>query len=107
MKGTADYTDYTDFFCLCVNRLKGELLPRARMLLGQVEQVEKPSPKSWRERMLKFTGEDPLICKNCSLEMNLIFTCFCPVENELLSELEFKFNDKIPSMQFKLIPDTS
>lgn len=89
------------------NRLKGELLPRARMLLGQPEQVEKPSQKSWRERILKFTGEDPLICKNCSMEMNLIFTCFGPVENELLSELEFNINDKIPSMQFKLIPDTS
>lgn len=34
------------------NRLKGELLPKARKLLKQPDQKEKSQPKNWRERIL-------------------------------------------------------
>jgi len=55
------------------NRLKGELLPRARMSLGKSGEKEEPLQESWRERIHEFTGKDSLICENCSIEMNLIF----------------------------------
>jgi hypothetical protein len=89
------------------NRLKGELLPRARMSPGKPGEKEESLKESWRERIHKFTGKDPLICENCSVEMLLIFVCYGPVENDLFSKLGINFSDKIPSKQFKLIPDTS
>jgi hypothetical protein len=89
------------------NRLKGELLPKARMSLGKPGEKEEPLQESWRERIHEFTGKDPLICENCSVEMLLIFVCYGPVENDIFSKLGIDFSDKIPSKQFKLIPDTS
>ena len=89
------------------NRLKGELLPRARMSLGKPGEKEEPLQESWRERIHKFTGKDHLICENCSVEMILIFVCYGPVENDIFSKLGINFSDKIPSKQFKLIFDTS
>ena len=38
------------------NRLKGELLPQARILLGQDSQIEEISQPTWRERRTKING---------------------------------------------------
>jgi len=58
------------------NKLKGKLLPKARKLLKQPGPKEKPPQKNWRERILEYTGKDPLICENCLIEMNLILLGF-------------------------------
>ena len=89
------------------NRLKGELLPKARILLSQPAQQEKLPQKSWRERKLESTGKDPIICESCSIEMILIYVCYEPTDDILLSKLGLTINDRIPSMQLKVKLDTS
>lgn len=88
------------------NRLKGKLLPIARKFLKQPPKKEKSQPKNWRERILEYIGKDPLICENCSIEMNLIFVSF-KLEKNWLPKLGIDIWGKIPSKQLKLVPDTS
>jgi hypothetical protein len=89
------------------NRLKGKLLPQARMLLDHPADQEKQTIKTWRERIFEYSGKDPLVCENCSLEMTLVQVCFEPPLNNLLSLLRLSKTDKIPRLQIKLYPDTS
>lgn len=35
------------------------------------KKIFNPQPMTWRERILKFYGKDPLICPNCSIQMKL------------------------------------
>ena len=98
---------YSIGYGLFSNRLKGKLLPKARSLLKQPAHKDKPKHESWRERIQKFTSKDPLICENCSIEMDLVFVCYGLVVNDMLSDFNFNSNDKIPSKQFKLTYDTS
>jgi len=83
------------------------LLPKARKLLNQPPENEKPSPKNWRERQIEYNDKDPLICENCSVEMNLVFVCYGIIEYDLPSKLGLKISDRIPSTQFQFVPDTS
>jgi hypothetical protein len=90
------------------NRLKGKLLKLARKLFNQPDQKENLPPKTWRERIHEYTGIDPLICENCSLEMVLIFACF-NLEESWLPKLGINASERIPLKQIKqikLIPDT-
>lgn len=89
------------------NRIKGELLPLAKQLLNQPTETKKASIPDWRERQFLHTGQDPLICENCAVEMILVSVCFRQPDHEMMSRLGFKYNDKIPSEQFQLFPDTS
>ena len=87
------------------NRLKGKLLNIARKLLNQPDQKEKPPQKSWRERILEYTGNDPLICEKCSIEMVLVFVCF-KLEESWLTKLGINVSERIPLKQIKFMPDT-
>ena len=87
------------------NRLKGELLPMARVLLNQSDRETKPAPKNWRERTSEHTGRDPLICETCLIEMDLILVYYKPDET-WLPGLGIDSYAVIPSKQLKLI-DTS
>ena len=89
------------------NRLKGKLIPQARMLLDHPAAPEEKTIKTWRERFFEYSGKDPLLCENCSLEMILVQVCFEPPMNNLLSELRLSITDKVPRSQLQLYPDTS
>jgi hypothetical protein len=89
------------------NRLKGVLLPKAKILLNQSNQQESEIQKRWRERQIEYTGKDPLICENCETEMVLIEVCFGNPKNEFLSKIGYCISDRIPSMQIKLISNST
>jgi len=63
------------FYANCV---KGKLMPilelQISLLFGLSKIVFSPDkqPTIWRERILKLTGIDPLICPRCKVEMSLI-----------------------------------
>jgi len=40
-------------------------LERCRQLLGQEAQPASPPPKNWMERILEWTGQDPMRCPHC------------------------------------------
>ncbi len=40
-------------------------LERCRQLLGQQAQPASPPPKNWMERILEWTGQDPMRCPHC------------------------------------------
>lgn len=76
-------------------------------MLNQPAETKKTSIPDWRERQFLYTGQDPLICENCSEEMILVSVCFGQPDYEMMSRHGFKYNDKIPSEQFQLFLDTS
>lgn len=82
------------------SRLKGELLPKARGLLGQTAEKESVAHPTWRERRIKESGKDPLICETCSVEMQLVSMCFEP-NYIFLAILEIAVNERIPNKQFQ------
>lgn len=82
------------------NRLKGELLPKARILLRQTAQKESVNHPTWRERRTEESGKDPLVCENCFTEMQLTFVCFKP-HYTYLAILGIALNERIPNKQFQ------
>ena len=40
-------------------------LARCRQLLGNEAKATQPSCKSWIERILEWTGQDPMLCPHC------------------------------------------
>ncbi len=88
------------------NRLRGQLLPKSRILLNQPEEPEEVHHKTWKERNLETSGKDPLICDNCSTKMVLVFVCFGP-DDIWLPRVGIGLNDRIPSRQLQLTFDTS
>jgi hypothetical protein len=82
------------------SRLKGELLPRVRTLLGQTAQKEAVNRPTWRERRTKESGKDPLLCENCSAEMSLVLVCFKP-HYTYLAIFAITVNERIPNKQFQ------
>lgn len=87
------------------NRLKGELIPKARKLIGQPSDIDCVDHPSWQERNIKTTGKDPLVCENCMTEMQLVFVCFKP-NYKYLSLLGLCVDEKIPNRQFQLLNDS-
>jgi len=87
------------------NRLKGKLLPRARLLLGQPAASERPTQESWRERTTRRAGKDPLVCEHCSTPMVFLFVCF-NLDEDWLPKLGIEPWEKIPSKQITLRIDT-
>lgn len=88
-------------------RLKGQLLPKATLLLNHSPVKKESSVQNWRQRQFEYSGKDPLICEHCSIEMRLEFICYGPTEFRLHSKLGLNLDDRIPAEQFKLVPDTS
>lgn len=89
------------------NRLKGQLLTKANILLNHSKQNKESSIQNWRQRQCEYSGKDPLVCENCDIEMELVFICYGPIEFRLHSKLGLNLYDKIPEKQFQLVPDTS
>ncbi len=89
------------------NRLKGQLLSKANMLLNHATENKESSVQNWRHRQFESNGTDPLICENCDRAMELVFICYGPIEFRLHSKLGLHLYDKIPDKQFQLVPDTS
>ena len=60
------------------NRVKGKLLAMLKyqitQLFGLASFVFSPNdqPCNWRERMMRSTGNDPLVCPHCKIEMKLV-----------------------------------
>lgn len=88
------------------NRLKGELVPKARRLLGQSPQSKAMVHPSWRERKIQESGDDPLICEDCLIEMQLVAACFKP-NYSLLARLGIAVDERIPNKQFVMFNDSS
>ena len=89
------------------NRLKGTLLPKARILLKQASTSEMKPIKPWRERIAEYYGKDPFICETCGVEMILVQVCFEPPHTNLLSLLKLSKNDAIPQKQIRLFANSS
>ena len=87
------------------NKLKGKLLPLTRKILNQKECIKSTLP-DWRERNIKRTGNDPLVCNNCLLPMEFIFACFTP-SYKWLYKLNLSVNDIIPNEQIKILQNSS
>ena len=81
------------------NRLRGEVLPIARKLLGQEITKEFPKKETWRERQQKKTGQDPLQCEICAKPMQLVYACF-ELQYMFLNRLGIDGNQILPSNQF-------
>jgi hypothetical protein len=82
------------------NRVKGELLSLSRELVGDKSKLEGKNHKSWQERYIEQTGQDPLICEKCQTPMELVYRCF-KLESNYLSKLNIKdIWSPLPSIQF-------
>ena len=77
------------------------------MLLNHATENKQSSIQNWRQRQFEYSGKDPLVCENCSIEMRLVFICYGLTEFRLHSKLGLNLDDRIPGEQFKLVPDTS
>ena len=82
------------------NRLKGELLPKVRILFRQSAQKEPVTHPTWRERRIEESGKDPLICESCSADMKLVLVCFKP-NYTYLALFAIAVNERIPNKQFQ------
>lgn len=63
------------FYANCVKgRLLAMLKYQISQLFGSASFVFSPNnqPCNWRERMTKSTGDDPLVCPHCKIEMKLV-----------------------------------
>jgi len=82
------------------NRLKGTLLEKSKKLFKK--QIKKMKGIfCWRDRISEYTGKDPLYCKECEIEMELIFKCYGP-DKKWINMLGIKEWKHIPLKQIKL-----
>jgi hypothetical protein len=60
------------------NRVKGVTLPIVNRVLssGKIREVEENIPASWRERLVRFFGFDPLLCPVCGKVLELCSLSF-------------------------------
>jgi hypothetical protein len=64
----------TRLYGIYSNKKKKQLVPIAKQL-AKLKTIDPPRKKeSWRERVKKFTGKDPLLCPNCGNELTLLET---------------------------------
>lgn len=68
------YFKTTRLYGLYANKKKNRLVPLAKKL-ADLKTIKAPRKKeSWRERIKRFTGKDPLRCPNCGHELTLVET---------------------------------
>ena len=84
-------------FCNCI---KGKCLEKVLKLLKK-RKKRKRKQKTWRENYKELTGNDPLICEKCHVEMEFWFARYGP-DKRVLKHLGIKKTDRIPIKQFKL-----
>jgi len=65
------------YYGLYANAVKNKLLPilfyQIAVLFGIAKLEFSPDrqPNNWRERIMRLTGDDPLLCPNCKVQMKL------------------------------------
>jgi len=82
------------------NRLRGRLIPKLLKYFKKKKSNRKKI-ETWRDRILKLTGRDPLYCNKCNIEMELFFVCF-KISKEILARFKIKEDKGIPFMQYKI-----
>lgn len=65
------YFKTTRFYGIYSNRKKKQLVPLAKKL-AKAKGIKSPKKQSWRERKMKHSGKDPLLCPRCGKELTLI-----------------------------------
>jgi hypothetical protein len=88
------------YYGFLATRVRGQLLPRVRQLLGQVANLPHSAQKvytSWRKMLLSSFGKDPLRCPSCGFLMALSFIVF-PSRRSLTT-----FHQEIAHGYFKLL----
>jgi hypothetical protein len=88
------------YYGFLATRVRGQLLPRVRQLLGQVVNLTLSAQKvytSWRQMLVSTFGKDPLRCPACGSLMALSFIVF-PAHRSLTA-----FHQEIAHGYFKLL----
>jgi len=88
------------YYGFLATRVRGQLLPRVRQLLGQVTNFTHSAQKvytSWRQMLVSTFGKDPLCCPACGALMALSFIVF-PSRRPLTA-----FHQEIAHGYFKLL----
>ena len=88
------------YYGFLANRVRGQLLPQARKLLGQIQHLPKAVQKvytSWRQMLVSSFGKDPLRCPACDSIMALSFVVF-PSRRSLIA-----LHQEIAHGYFKLL----
>lgn len=63
------------FYGIYANNKKKNLMPLAKEL-SKANTIESSSKENWRERRIKYSGNDPLSCPNCGNELALIWVTY-------------------------------
>ena len=84
-------------FCNCI---KGKYLKKVLRLLKKRKQRRKKQ-NTWRDNYKKLTGNDPLICVRCHIEMEFWFARYGP-DKRVLNHFGLEKSDRIPIKQFAL-----
>lgn len=72
------YFKTTRFYGIYSNKKKKILVPLAQAL-AELKNIKAPKEKqSWRERIKKYSGQDPLLCPHCGNELTLIAVTYSP-----------------------------
>ena len=69
--------------------------------MKKAEEDQKIELKNWRDRIIEYAGNDPLKCKDCKVEMELIFVCYYP-DREWLKRIGIGEWDRIPVEQINI-----
>ena len=88
------------YYGFLATRVRGQLLPHVRQLLGQVTNLPHSAQKvytSWRQMLVSSFGKDPLRCPACGALMALSFIVF-PAQRSLTA-----FHQEIAHGYFKLL----
>ena len=81
------------------NRNKGKMLEIVRKILKR--KKKKLNQMTWRERMKKLTGNDPLVCDKCKCEMELIFYCY-GFNGDAIKRFKLQIGERVPIEQYSL-----
>ena len=85
-------------FCNCI---KSKYLKKVLRLLKKRKQRRKKQ-NTWRDNYKKLTGNDPLICVRCHIEMEFWFARYGP-DKRVLNHFGLEKSDRIPIKQFTLL----
>ena len=84
-------------FCNCT---KSKYLKKVLRLFKKRKQRRKKQ-STWRDNYKKLTGNDPLICVRCHIEMEFWFARYGP-DKRVLNHFGLEKSDRIPNKQFAL-----
>ena len=71
------------------------------MRLLKKRKQRRKKQNTWRDNYKKLTGNDPLICVRCHIEMEFWFARYGP-DKRVLNHFGLEKSDRIPTKQFTL-----